>query len=177
EQIRASLWRGEGTLYDIELEPGKLQELLAEVCPVALEILHVRVDELYIQIPWSQLGTQSVVVGAKNVDVGFNLHCEDEDEWRDYIGPMLRKLRHASQETLAAAPSSLGDPAGTFNQLQKRLLHSLQIQVGHIHVSVTSRHRRHFTAHGHGAPAREDEEPPGDMIDGPPEEAISLEFE
>lgn len=164
QQIRASLWRGEGVLYNIEFDPRRLQELLVDVCPVGLEILELHVDELYVKIPWSQLGTRSVLVVAKNVNVRFNLRCGDEDDWREIIGPMLRRERDKKQQMLYAAPGSLADPAGTLNQLKQRMLHSLQIRADHVRMVLLSEHERHFSAHRQSAPTG-------------PEEALVAEFE
>lgn len=152
QQIHASLWRGEATLTNIELDPRRAQELLVDVIPVGLEILDVRIDELYVKIPWSQLGTQSMLIVARNVHARFAVHCADEAEWRETIGSMLRRNRQKINATLHAAPGSLADPAGALNQLRQRIMHSLQLRADHVTVTAASHHRRHHSAHRPDSP-------------------------
>eukprot|EP00746_Dinoflagellata_sp_MGD_P015997 gnl/MRDRNA2_/MRDRNA2_135878_c0_seq1.p1 gnl/MRDRNA2_/MRDRNA2_135878_c0~~gnl/MRDRNA2_/MRDRNA2_135878_c0_seq1.p1 ORF type:complete len:999 (-),score=217.44 gnl/MRDRNA2_/MRDRNA2_135878_c0_seq1:58-3054(-) len=148
QQIRASLWRGEATFYKIELEPRLIQELLIDIWPLSLEVVEVHIDELTVKIPWSQLMTQSTLIVAKTIEIRCEIRCEDEKEWREIVGPMIRRVVTMTRETVNRAPISLSSTfssaTSALDQLTVRMVDGLQIQVGHIKLSFWSRHWRHF---------------------------------
>lgn len=157
QQFRASLWRGEATFYKIELEPRLIQELLLDIWPLCLEVLEVHIDEFTVKIPWSQLMTQSTLLVAHNINIKCEVRCEDEKEWREVVGPMMRRVVTMTREMVNRAPTSLSSTFTSANsaldQLTLRMVDGLQIQVGHIKCSFWSRHWRHFPG-GLGEPGK-----------------------
>eukprot|EP00429_Kryptoperidinium_foliaceum_P050876 CAMPEP_0176125332 /NCGR_PEP_ID=MMETSP0120_2-20121206/63223_1 /TAXON_ID=160619 /ORGANISM="Kryptoperidinium foliaceum, Strain CCMP 1326" /LENGTH=114 /DNA_ID=CAMNT_0017460179 /DNA_START=182 /DNA_END=522 /DNA_ORIENTATION=- len=91
QQIKASLWRGEATLCNIEFEPVPLQQLVYDFFPCGLEIVSARATEVSVRIPWHHIMTQSVVVVAHNVEVEVVVHCEDDAEWEEQVAKMQRR--------------------------------------------------------------------------------------
>jgi len=164
QQIKASLWRGETTLYNLELEPQKLQQFFHDVWPCGLEIVKATVKEVSIRIPWSQIMTQSILVIAQDIEVEAVAHCEDDTDWQEvvvrmqqqYIRNQQAKLQNARFGTLSSGAT------GAFDQLRQRLVDGVQIQVNRAKLSIHSRHARHFPSHEGEAEAvvREDAESP-----------------
>jgi hypothetical protein len=149
QQIRASLWRGEATLYDLELEPRQLQQLFYDAFPVGLEILEARVKEVCIRIPWRQIMTQSIVVVAHDIEMRAVVHCEDEATWREVVAGLQRNFLRTQIEKVVSAPISLlSGPTGAFDQMRQRIADGMQIQVSSCTLSLLSCHARHFPSHG-----------------------------
>lgn len=164
QQIKASLWRGETTLYNLELEPQKLQQFFHDVWPCGLEIVKATVKEVSIRIPWSQIMTQSILVIAQDIEVEVVAHCEDDTDWQEvvvrmqqqYIRNQQAKLQNARFGTLSSGAT------GAFDQLRQRLVDGVQIQVNRAKLSIHSRHARHVPSHEGEAEAgaQEDAESP-----------------
>lgn len=148
QQIKASLWRGEATLQNLELEPRELQKLFFDTIPCSIELLEVTVDELCIRIPWSKIMTQSAVVVAGNVQVRAVVHCEDEISWREVVAKLQRNFLASQLQRIENAPFTiLSGPTGAFDQIRQRMTDGMQIQVNRVSFSLLSCHVRHFPMH------------------------------
>lgn len=150
QQIRASLWRGEATLCNLELEPRQLQQLFHDAFPCGLEILRATVKEVSVRIPWHQIMTQSILIVASDIEVEAVVHCEDEEEWREAVAAMHRKYLRTQHDRIEHAPASslTSSPVGAFDQLRQRLVDGVQIQVSSATLSLLSKHHRHRPSHG-----------------------------
>lgn len=163
EQIRASLWRGEATLQDLEFEPTQLQKLFFDVCPCGLELLEVRVQELTVRIPWRRIMSQSIVLHASNVEVRAAVHCEDEAEWRQVVARLQRNFLRTQLERVENSPFSiLSGPSGAWEQMRQRMSDGMQAQADRVALTVLSCHPRHFPHHG---PLPQQEEGPRSMTE------------
>ena len=122
KQIQASLWHGEATLYDLELEPKALQELFHDVIPGGFETLEVRVKELHICIPWNRIMTNSTRLVAHGVSIRACVRCEDEAEWRALFAARQRAFLRKHQERAQSGPYALapGSSGTYFDSLKQR---------------------------------------------------------
>eukprot|EP00971_Amphidinium_carterae_P347519 6489579-Amphidinium_carterae.1 len=149
QQIKASLWNGEASLYDLELEPKALNELFHDGLPGGFEILSVTVKELHICIPWNRILTNSTRIVAHDVEVRVSVHCEDEAQWRALFAARQRAFLRKHQERAQSGPYSLAPGAsGTFDSLKQRIVDGMQVQVSRASTIVVSSHPRHFPFHG-----------------------------
>lgn len=149
QQIKASLWRGETTLSNVELEPDMVQQFFHDEILCGLEIVKATVAEVTVKIPWHQLMTQSIVIVVHDVQVEVIAHCEDEKDWQEHVLRMQRALMKNTQERLDAAcfNTYTSSATGAFEQLRQRMVDGLQLQVSKATMSIMSRHPRHFPSH------------------------------
>lgn len=154
QQIRASLWRGEATLSDLELDPERLQRLFYDTIPCGLEILKASVKEVCVRIPWRQIMTQSVIVVAHGVEVQVAVHCEDEASWREVIAKLQRGFLRSQKARIDRGPFSMLS-TGAFEYMRQRMMDGVQLQVSTATMTVFSKHPRHHPCHGH-LPLRDD---------------------
>ncbi|EGD72812.1 hypothetical protein PTSG_04539 [Salpingoeca rosetta] len=66
-QLNLSFWHGKATLANLNLNTAVLQETLE--LPPCLRLAHGRVGRLIIEIPWTRIGSEPVVVTLEDV------HC------------------------------------------------------------------------------------------------------
>merc|ERR1719491_2300922 len=94
----------------------------------------------------------------QDVEIEAAVHCEDEEDWREVVAQMQRKLVSQQQERTdqAFVSSLVSNPAAAFEQLRQRVVDGSQLQVSSAQLILFSGHPRHHPSHG--SPAAGEEE-------------------